>query len=416
MRMAAPDREDAREILADVAADLDLEGVKPVFTIACREHPAASAGQIGIVISVTRESSAPPKKWNSATPRLRVRASSTAVSIRRVPIRTPPGAPEARRDPPPFPRVPTEKPAGLLLQRRAGGGLVFHRDRRQDGNLPQPLAPPSSTTRSARLRNLRRSDEAKVKGAASGASKDSISTCRIRSSRFMVSWRPVPDPNSPDGGARYARRRVGAHGIPTRGGTVSWCTGLDQCSEMSVIGQLPRRRRLQAGVGPFTPRHANASAGIFSFHIDIHQRCTGKNKGGHHERERRFPGMYVRRPFPRYYRGRCEADQSSAARSKSQRPRNTPHQSHGPRCRAMLDSYATAIKALLELPGSDPQLLPNALIHTLDCPHGNGGYDLAVMWLVADRRLQLSPQSPKFRFRMGLDGAAFADRPFGRAC
>jgi tyrosinase len=39
---------------------------------------------------------------------------------------------------------------------------------------------------------------------------------------------------------------------------------------------------------------------------------------------------------------------------------------------AMLDSYATAIKALLKLPPSDPRnFYRNAFIHTLDCPHGN---------------------------------------------
>lgn len=39
---------------------------------------------------------------------------------------------------------------------------------------------------------------------------------------------------------------------------------------------------------------------------------------------------------------------------------------------AMLDSYATAIKALLKLPPTDPRnFYRNAFIHTLDCPHGN---------------------------------------------
>jgi hypothetical protein len=39
---------------------------------------------------------------------------------------------------------------------------------------------------------------------------------------------------------------------------------------------------------------------------------------------------------------------------------------------AMLDSYATAIKALLQLDPTDPRnFYRNAFIHTLDCPHGN---------------------------------------------
>lgn len=43
-----------------------------------------------------------------------------------------------------------------------------------------------------------------------------------------------------------------------------------------------------------------------------------------------------------------------------------------PGASAMLDSYATAIKALLKLPPTDPRnFYRNAFIHTLDCPHGN---------------------------------------------
>src|SRR3954469_12667820 len=38
----------------------------------------------------------------------------------------------------------------------------------------------------------------------------------------------------------------------------------------------------------------------------------------------------------------------------------------------MLDSYKRAIKAMLALPPTDPRnWYRNALVHTLDCPHGN---------------------------------------------
>lgn len=43
-----------------------------------------------------------------------------------------------------------------------------------------------------------------------------------------------------------------------------------------------------------------------------------------------------------------------------------------PGARVMLDSYATAIKKLLQLPPTDPRnWYRNVFIHTLDCPHGN---------------------------------------------
>jgi tyrosinase len=77
---------------------------------------------------------------------------------------------------------------------------------------------------------------------------------------------------------------------------------------------------------------------------------------------------------------------------------------------AMLDSYATAIKALLKLPPTDPRnFYRNAFIHTLDCPHGN-------WWFLPRHRgylgwwEQLKRQSQIRVSVLGLDGAAVRTR------
>jgi tyrosinase len=59
-------------------------------------------------------------------------------------------------------------------------------------------------------------------------------------------------------------------------------------------------------------------------------------------------------------------------RLDAQQPSYTRVSLTDPKAPAMLDSYATAITKLLELPPDDPRnFYRNVFVHTLDCPHGN---------------------------------------------
>jgi tyrosinase len=60
------------------------------------------------------------------------------------------------------------------------------------------------------------------------------------------------------------------------------------------------------------------------------------------------------------------------ARANEPAPRYRRYNASGPHGARMLKSYAKAVRAMLALPPEDPRnWYRQAIIHTLDCPHGN---------------------------------------------
>jgi hypothetical protein len=163
---------------------------------------------------------------------------------------------------------------------------------------------------------------------------------------------------------------------------------------------------------PLTPKSVGSIFSLLYQHL--RRRCAGKSKGGHHERERPFPG-YVSSAVPHYYRGRCRGHQSSAARAVRVTDRKIyPHQSHGPRCpgdaRQLRNRHQGSAQAAAQ---RSAQLLPQRL-H----PHSRLSARQLVVPAVAPRlsRLvgadgpQLKRQSQICVSVLGLDSAAVRTR------